>query len=81
MSYLEHIGNQPVWRPIPTKVKQSFSSTIPLSPTDVRDVYTEFKDCILPYTKGNIHPRFFAWVQGTGTPLGVLAEMLAAPLL
>jgi glutamate/tyrosine decarboxylase-like PLP-dependent enzyme len=29
---------------------------------------------------GNIHPRFWGWVIGTGTPLGVLAEMLAAGL-
>jgi glutamate/tyrosine decarboxylase-like PLP-dependent enzyme len=27
---------------------------------------------------GNIHPRFWGWVIGTGTPLGMLADMLAA---
>jgi glutamate/tyrosine decarboxylase-like PLP-dependent enzyme len=27
---------------------------------------------------GNIHPRFWGWVIGTGTPLGALSEMLAA---
>ena len=27
---------------------------------------------------GNIHPRFWGWVMGNGTPLGMLAEMLAA---
>ena len=29
---------------------------------------------------GNIHPRFWGWVIGAGTPLGALAEMLAAGL-
>jgi glutamate/tyrosine decarboxylase-like PLP-dependent enzyme len=34
----------------------------------------------MPYNSGNIHPRFFGWVQGTGTPTGVIAEMLAATM-
>jgi glutamate/tyrosine decarboxylase-like PLP-dependent enzyme len=29
---------------------------------------------------GNIHPRFWGWVMGGGTPLGVLADMLAASM-
>jgi glutamate/tyrosine decarboxylase-like PLP-dependent enzyme len=32
----------------------------------------------LPYPLGNIHPRFWGWVMGNGTPFGMLAEMLAA---
>ncbi len=51
-----------------------------MQPTPVHEVYDAFKTSILPYNKGNIHPRFFAWVQGTGTPMGVLAEMLAAAM-
>jgi aromatic-L-amino-acid/L-tryptophan decarboxylase len=80
MDYLQHIGQQPVWRAIPPEVKASFGSAIPQEPSDIADIYQEFKTNILPYTKGNIHPRFFAWVQGTGTPLGVLAELLAAAM-
>lgn len=80
MDYLEHIGNDPVWRPIPDELKSSFDSPIPMEPTPVQQVYDEFKTSILPYNKGNVHPRFFAWVQGTGTPMGVLSEMLAAAM-
>jgi glutamate/tyrosine decarboxylase-like PLP-dependent enzyme len=32
----------------------------------------------MPYTNGNLHPRFWGWVQGNGTPLGMMADMLAA---
>ncbi|MDF1485239.1 pyridoxal-dependent decarboxylase [Ramlibacter sp. H39-3-26] len=35
---------------------------------------------VLPYAAGNAHPRFMGWVQGGGTPVGMLAEMLAAGL-
>ena len=80
MDYLENIGEQPVWKPIPQEVKTFLSQDIPREPQDIEAIYREFKQYIFPYTKGNIHPRFFAWVQGTGTPLGVLADLLAATM-
>lgn len=80
MNYLSTIREQPVWRPIPEKVKETFSTSIPQHPTPSLEVYEDFKKNILPYNKGNVHPRFFAFVQGTGTPMGVFAEMLAATM-
>src|ERR1043165_2837103 len=80
MDYLETICMKPIWQNMPKEVKNSFDVSIPQKPSDIGTVYQEFKTNILPYTKGNIHPRFFAWVQGTGTPIGVLAEMLAATM-
>jgi glutamate/tyrosine decarboxylase-like PLP-dependent enzyme len=41
-------------------------------------VYEEFKRDVLPYPTGNIHPRFWGWVIGTGTPVAMLADMLAS---
>ena len=35
---------------------------------------------MLPYTTGNLHPRFMGWVHGGGNPVGMLAEMLAGGL-
>src|SRR6202021_2451345 len=35
---------------------------------------------VLPFAAGNVHPGFMGWVQGGGTPVGMLAEMLAAGL-
>jgi len=80
INYLSTIREQPVWRPIPEEVKEKFKTGIPSQPTDSLVVYEDFKKNILPYNKGNVHPRFFAFVQGTGTPMGVFAEMLAAAM-
>ena len=80
MDYLENIGKEPCWRKIPSAVKEFLREPLPQKGAAIEEVYEEFKQNILPYTKGNIHPRFFAWVQGTGTPFGVLAEMLAAAM-
>lgn len=35
---------------------------------------------ILPYPTRNLHPRFWGWVMGNGTPVGLLAELLAATM-
>lgn len=35
---------------------------------------------ILPYAGGNVYPGFMGWVQGGGTAVGMLAEMIAAGL-
>ncbi|HET9003280.1 MAG TPA: pyridoxal-dependent decarboxylase, partial [Gemmatimonadaceae bacterium] len=40
--------------------------------------YEEFVRNVRPYPNGNIHPRFWGWVMGGGTPLGMMADMLAA---
>jgi aromatic-L-amino-acid/L-tryptophan decarboxylase len=40
--------------------------------------YQDFLTHVLPYPMGNIHPRFWGWVIGGGSPLGMLAELLAA---
>jgi len=78
MSYLESVRERPVWQPVPGSVKQKLSIPLPLNPQKPEDIYEEFLDYILPHPMGNIHPRFWGWVIGTGTALGMLAELLAA---
>ncbi len=80
MDYMQHIREQPVWRKFPDVSKQFLQQDVPHGPQNINSIYAEFKEHILPYTKGNIHPRFWAWVQGTGTPLGVMADMLASAM-
>jgi aromatic-L-amino-acid/L-tryptophan decarboxylase len=80
MTYLATVRERPVWQPIPAKVKAQFKQTMPQEGEAAEQLYAEFVQNILPYPSGNIHPRFWGWVMGTGTPLGVLAEMLAATM-
>jgi glutamate/tyrosine decarboxylase-like PLP-dependent enzyme len=78
MAFLETVRERPVWKPIPEEVKASFKKPLPKGPQNPEDVYREFLEEVLPYPMGNIHPRFWGWAIGCGTPLGMLAEMLAA---
>lgn len=76
--YWENIREEKIWKPIPAEVKAHLDQPIPEVGQSPEEVYREFREFIFPYNKGNVHPRFFAWIQGTGTPLGVLADLLAS---
>ncbi|MEI7843459.1 MAG: pyridoxal-dependent decarboxylase [Gallionellaceae bacterium] len=78
--YLEHIRSRPVWQPIPPEVRANFLAPLPQQPTDLSAAHQIFMQEVLPYALGNAHPGFMGWVQGGGTPVGMLAEMLAAGL-
>ncbi|MDC1230682.1 pyridoxal-dependent decarboxylase [Octadecabacter sp.] len=48
--------------------------------TPTADVFTQITDTVMPYATGNTHPAFFGWVHGTGLPVGVGAEIIAATM-
>lgn len=80
LDYLEDIRERPVWQPIPPEVREHFRQAMPKEPSDLATVHEMFMRDILPFAVGNAHPGFMGWVHGGGTPVGMLAEMLAAGL-
>ena len=78
LDYTEGIRERPVWQPIPREVREGFRQPLPQQPASLAAVHAEFARDILPYAVGNVHPGFMGWVHGGGTPVGILAEMLAA---
>lgn len=76
----QFISEKPVWKEVPNDVKVSFEESLPQTGGNIRAIFEEFKQNILPYPKGNIHPRFWSWVQGTGSPTAMMADMLASGL-
>jgi aromatic-L-amino-acid decarboxylase len=77
---LRTVRRGPAWRPIPESTKARFRTGAPMDGAGPEAVYEEFLASVLPYRLGNIHPRFFARVMGTGTPMGALAEFAAAAM-
>lgn len=80
LGYLEHLRERPVWQPIPQEVRDGFRQTLAGEPAELGAVHDTFMKNVLPYAVGNAHPGFMGWVHGGGTPVGMLAEMLAAGL-
>lgn len=78
MDYLQTLRERPVWQPMPESAKQALKGELPVTGAPLSDVYNEFKENILPYPTGNIHPRFWGWVMTNGTPTSMLADMLAS---
>ena len=78
--FLESLDERAVSRAIPEEVKIGFQASLNPSPMALNQVYQEFKETILPYPNGNIHPGYWGWVMGAGSPTGMLAEMLTAAM-
>ena len=80
LDFTRDTRQRPVWTPAPQPARERFRAALPEAPQDLAEVHAEFKRDVMPYTAGNTHPGFMGWVQGGGTPVGMLAEMLAAGL-
>ena len=80
MGYLEQVRDRPAWQPVPESARAALDRPVPRAPEGAEQAYADFVTHVLPYPLGNIHPRFWGWVIGTGTPLGALAEMLGATM-
>jgi glutamate/tyrosine decarboxylase-like PLP-dependent enzyme len=80
INYLRDVNQRPVWQPVPESVRQHLNEPLPISPQGIENTYRDFRELILPYPTGNIHPRFWGWVHGTGLATGIISEMLGAAM-
>jgi len=78
--YVEQSAQRKLWQPIPATSKHVFTGKLPDAASDIGKVYEEFREHILPYGLGNLHPRFWGWVCGGGNTTGMMADMLAAAM-
>jgi glutamate/tyrosine decarboxylase-like PLP-dependent enzyme len=78
VDYLRTVRDRPVWQTVPEEVKARLNEPVPMAGAPLAEVYEAFKRDVLPYPTGNIHPRFWGWVMGTGSPTAMLADMLAS---
>ena len=80
VAYLETVRERPVWQPTSATAREAFAAPVSREGAGAAGAYEEFLAHVLPYPMGNIHPRFWGWVIGTGTLNGAFAEMLAAAM-
>ena len=79
LDFLKTLGDRRPWEPMPKDVRNAITSEpLPRQPQSAERAYDDFVTNVLPFTNGNRHPRFWGWIQGNGTPLGMMADMLAA---
>lgn len=79
IDHLATLTSRAAWQAMPEAVRSAISTEpLPSAPQGAERAYRDFKTNVLPYPNGNLHPRFWGWVQGNGTPLAMMADMLAS---
>src|ERR1044071_2204079 len=77
--HFENLRDRPAWQPIPVEVKNRLQDqALPREQQNIETIYEDFLRDIRPYPRGNSHPRYWGWVEGSGTGFGVLADLLAS---
>lgn len=80
LDHLASLRDTAPWQPMPPEVRAALDEPLPAGGIGDEAAYAHFRDHVLPYANGNRHPRFWGWVQGNGTPLGMMADMLASAM-
>jgi glutamate/tyrosine decarboxylase-like PLP-dependent enzyme/ribosomal protein S18 acetylase RimI-like enzyme len=78
VDFLASVRERPVWQRPPDAVHTALSERAPWTGSGAQAAYEDFLELVRPYSTGNISPRFWGWVQGSGAPVGVLADFLAS---
>ncbi|WP_377505051.1 pyridoxal phosphate-dependent decarboxylase family protein [Octadecabacter sp. R77987] len=78
VQHIADVRDRPVWTEMPDAVRAHFKTPAPGAPTPLGDVYDDLRKNMLPYSMGNIHPRFWGWYMGSGNFTGALGDFLAA---
>ena len=76
----ERVKSRRVWQRLPDSAKSALKVPAPKSGESIEGVYSSFRQDVEPYALGNRHPKFWGWVIGGGTPVGMLGDMLASAM-
>jgi glutamate/tyrosine decarboxylase-like PLP-dependent enzyme len=77
---LQGLRDRPLWQAPTPNQRARYRAEPPRGPGDLAQLHAQFMADCAPYGSGNRHPGFMGWVQGGGTVVGMLAEMLAGGL-
>ncbi|HTL04961.1 MAG TPA: aminotransferase class I/II-fold pyridoxal phosphate-dependent enzyme [Gemmatimonadales bacterium] len=80
LDWLSTLRERPVWQPVPPAVREALQAPLPHEGQGLAGAWADFREQVLPYPWGNVHPRFWGWVNGTGSPSAALAELATAVL-
>ena len=72
------VRERPAWQPLDAAAAERLRAEPPREGVGLAAAYEDFLRDVEPSTLGNRHPRGWGWVNGSGTTVGALAEMLAA---
>lgn len=79
LDHLRGVRTRPTWTPTPDAVRAEIrGEALPREGMGETNAYDDFVRLVRPYPNGNIGPRFWGWVMGTGTPQAAMADFLSS---
>ncbi len=72
------VRDRPAWQAMPPAAVERVAAPLPEQGIGAEAAYERFLRDVRPWPLGNLHPRFWGWVIGSGSPLGALADFLAS---
>ena len=79
--YLENIRDYPVMSQVkPGEIMEKIPKQPPKTSESFEQIFSEFKQIVLPGMTHWQHPSFFAYFPANSSPPSVLAEMLTATM-
>ena len=78
IDYTSNVRNRPVWREMPSDIRDRFLAAAPQTATPLEDILRDVGETVMAYPMGNTHPRFWAWYMGTSNFTGAMADFIAA---
>ncbi len=80
ITHIETVADRKVWQSPTAATRARFAHPLPLGPRPLSEVVDDVRSYVMPFATGNAHPLFMGWAHGAGTPVGMLAEMVAGGL-
>ncbi|PAP78794.1 pyridoxal phosphate-dependent decarboxylase family protein [Rubrivirga marina] len=78
-NHLRDVPDLPVFAGrTPEEVARTFDEPLPKHGQEPARILDDWDEKVLPNATHNTSPRYFGYVMGSGTPMGILAEALAA---
>jgi aromatic-L-amino-acid/L-tryptophan decarboxylase len=78
LQHLASVRDRKVWQSPSAETRSALRGPAPEAPEGIERAYEDFVRHVRRFPTGNLHPRFYGWVMANGTPVAMLAEMLAA---
>jgi glutamate/tyrosine decarboxylase-like PLP-dependent enzyme len=78
IDWLTDESRPPLQRATPTAMLKSLGGPAPTEPQDYEEILARLFRDVLPYMSRTGHPRFFAFIPGSGTWPGALGDLVAS---
>src|SRR5690242_1458986 len=62
------------------EIRERLDARLPEAGADFEPLLAVMREVVVPFSRHNGHPRMFGYVQGPGTPIAALADLLASAL-